>query len=80
MKPSLGLAVNKLGHDYIIVWFPITQNTHASLTKTRSRTCRNPSFPPLKTIHIFLCNYLINVHIQPEDGQHQWPKHVVVTM
>ena len=24
-----------------------------------------------------LCS-LINVHVPPEDGQHQWPKHVVV--
>ena len=23
-------------------------------------------------------NYLISVHVQPEDGQHQWRKHVVV--
>ena len=33
---------------------------------------------PLKATHIYLYNYLISVHLQPEDGQHQWPKHVVV--
>jgi len=33
---------------------------------------------PLKTTHICLYNYLISVHVQPEDGQHHWPKHVVV--
>jgi hypothetical protein len=42
-----------------------------------SRTYITPSLPP-KTAHIFLHNYLTSVHVQPDDGQHQWPKHVVV--
>ena len=43
MKPALGLAVNKLGHDYIIAWSPVvTQTTHSSL---RSRTCTTPPTP-----------------------------------
>ena len=33
---------------------------------------------PLKATHICLYNYLTSVHVQSEDGQHQWPKHVVV--
>jgi hypothetical protein len=35
-------------------------------------------FTTLGTTHICLYNYLISVSVQPEDAQHQWPKHVVV--
>ena len=32
----------------------------------------------LKTTHKYLYNYLICVHVQSENGQHQWSEHVVV--
>ena len=38
----------------------------------------NPPPYPQKTTHICLYNYLISVHVQPEDGLHQGLKHVAV--
>ena len=48
------------------------------VVQARELALAQPPPYPLKTTHICLCNYLISVHVQPENGQHQWPKHVVV--
>ena len=61
-----------------MVWATsVTQTTHPSLIKRDLTPTQSPPYP-LKTTHICLYNYLISVHVQPQDGQHQWPKHVVV--
>jgi len=38
---------------------------------------KTPPFPSTQPIYCFY-NYLISVHVQPDDGQHLRPKHVVV--
>ena len=43
MKPALGLAVNKLGHGYVIAWFPIiTQNHTPFFDKNEISDLHNP--------------------------------------
>jgi hypothetical protein len=46
MKPVLGLAVNKLGRDFIIAWFPkVTQTTHPFWHKRDLAPAQPPPSP-----------------------------------
>ena len=70
----------KEGCVFWVTWVTlVTKTIHTSLTKTRSRTYTTPSpTPHIKQPTYCLYNYLIRVHVQPDDGQHQRLKHVVV--